>query len=267
MFILAGVSAFWLVSSTADHKRVASRQVSWLATRRWPALACAVFACIGLFAAESLWRWPNYLAYFNQVDGGPSHAYRHLVDSSLDWGQDLPALQRWLVKEGLNGSPNEKAYFSYFGVANPSYYGIQAALLPCYPGRPTKIPEPLQPGTYCISATMLQNLYLQQFRGRWSRHFEAGYQELLSKVREFDKANPDERRQLISSNGEEFWSRTFYLYEQARLARLTSFLRRREPDAEVNYSILIYRLGAADLHRALEESPVETEETELAVKE
>jgi hypothetical protein len=86
-------------------------------------------------------------------------------------------------------------------------------------------------------------------------------------VREFDKANPDERRQLIGGNGEEFWNQTFYLYQQARLARLTSFLRQREPDAEINYSILIYRLGAEDLNRALEGPPVELKETEPAVKE
>jgi hypothetical protein len=267
MFILAGASAFWLASPAAERKRGASRQASWLATRRWPALACTVLACIGLFAAESLWRWPNYLAYFNQIAGGPSQGYRHLVDSSLDWGQELPALQRWLAKEKTNSLSTGKTYFSYFGVSHPSYYGIQATLLPCYPGRPVGIPEPLQPGTYCLSATMLQNLYLQQFRGPWTSHFEAGYQELVSKVREFDKANPDERRQLIGGNGEEFWNQTFYLYQQARLARLTSFLRQREPDAEINYSILIYRLGAEDLNRALEGPPVELKETEPAVKE
>ena len=72
---------------------------SWLAARRWPALACLVLVSIGLFAGESLWRWPNYLAYFNQLAGGPSHGYRHLVDSSLDWGQDLPALNNgWLQR-------------------------------------------------------------------------------------------------------------------------------------------------------------------------
>jgi hypothetical protein len=76
MFILAGASAFWLASPAAERKRGASRQASWLATRRWPALACTVLACIGLFAAESLWRWPNYLAYFNQIAGGPSQGYR-----------------------------------------------------------------------------------------------------------------------------------------------------------------------------------------------
>ena len=33
---------------------------------------------------------PHYLSYFNSFCGGPSEGYRYLVDSSLDWGQDLP---------------------------------------------------------------------------------------------------------------------------------------------------------------------------------
>jgi hypothetical protein len=49
----------------------------------------------------------------------------------------------------------------------------------------------------------------------------------------------------------------FPIYEQARFARLCSYLRRREPNAEVNYSILIYRLSRTDLQRALEGPPVE----------
>ena len=38
---------------------------------------------------------PHYLAYFNQIAGGPGNGYRVLVDSNLDWGQDLPALTRY----------------------------------------------------------------------------------------------------------------------------------------------------------------------------
>lgn len=264
MFILAGASWFWLAGSTGDRARDTLQAPRWLFAGRWSAMACVVLISIGLFAAESLWRWPNYLAYFNQLAGGPSNGYRHLVDSSLDWGQELPALRRWLVKEVRNGPPHDNVYLSYFGVASPAYYRIPATLLPCYAGRPTApVPEPLKPGVYCISATMLHNLYTV-FRGPWSRHYEAGYQELVSKVSEFQNANPDERRQLVANSGEPFWTRAFYLYEQARLARLTSFLRQREPDAQINYSILIYRLGPEDLNRALDGPPVELAETESA---
>jgi len=44
--------------------------------------------------AESFAVRPDYLSYFNQAAGGPEGGYRHLVDSSLDWGQDLPGLKK-----------------------------------------------------------------------------------------------------------------------------------------------------------------------------
>ena len=35
--------------------------------------------------------YPNYLAYFSPVAGWyPAQGYKRLVDSSLDWGMDLP---------------------------------------------------------------------------------------------------------------------------------------------------------------------------------
>ena len=124
------------------------------------------------FATESLSNWPNYLAYFNQVVGSHSNAYRHLVDSSLDWGQDLPRIKRWLVAAGLDDSQDEKLYLSYFGSGNPEYYDIHATHLPSFWDRNSpRIPQPLQAGTYCISATMLQNLYTT-FPGRWNREYE-----------------------------------------------------------------------------------------------
>ncbi len=41
-------------------------------------------------------------------------------------------------------------------------------------------------------------------------------------------------------------------FEQYRFARLTLYLRQRQPDAMLNYSILVYRLTDADLARALD---------------
>ncbi|PID86362.1 MAG: hypothetical protein CSB13_03810, partial [Chloroflexi bacterium] len=37
----------------------------------------------------SLWSHPHYLAYFNQLAGGPDNGWRIAVDSNIDWGQDL----------------------------------------------------------------------------------------------------------------------------------------------------------------------------------
>ncbi len=41
----------------------------------------------GWFAGSSLWSHPDYLAYFNALAG--SHPENVLVDSDLDWGQDI----------------------------------------------------------------------------------------------------------------------------------------------------------------------------------
>jgi hypothetical protein len=271
MLMLAGGSWLWterrvrVVSgerpSKDDRDRAEGTKTRWLTERRWPVATCIVLASIGLFAAESLWRWPNYLAYFNQLAGGPSSAYRHLVDSSLDWGQDLPALQHWLVKDNLDGTSAKKTYLAYFGSGNPEYYGIHATLLPGFEDRvPSRIPEPLAAGTYCISATLLENIY-SSFSGLWNKLYEPAYQSDAEEVRMFVGSSPEGRDQLVAKMGNAHWFGLFRRYEQLRLARLTSFLRQREPDLEINYSILVYRLGASDLARAIDGPPIELNDT------
>ncbi|HRU94850.1 MAG TPA: phospholipid carrier-dependent glycosyltransferase, partial [Anaerolineae bacterium] len=38
---------------------------------------------------------PHDLAFFNELAGGPAGGYRYLVDSNLDWGQNLWQLREW----------------------------------------------------------------------------------------------------------------------------------------------------------------------------
>jgi hypothetical protein len=80
-------------------------------------------------ACEVAYRFPDYLAFFNAIGGGPARAYRRLVDSSLDWGQDLPGVRRYIDEHRLD----EPLYLSYFGTASPAYYGILARPLRSYP--------------------------------------------------------------------------------------------------------------------------------------
>jgi hypothetical protein len=107
---------------------------------------------------------------------------------------------------------------------------------------------------------MLQNLYTQ-FPGRWNRTYEQTYQELAKQVQPFMTSDAAGRGQLLARFGEQYWAQQFAIYEHARLARLTSFLRQRQPDDQVNYSILIYRLSADDVKRAVEGPPIELDET------
>ena len=126
---------------------------------------------------------PDYLTYFSQVAGGPKNGYRHLVDSSLDWGQDLPALKDW-IDHHLDTSATTRLYLAYFGTALPRWYGIEATPLPL-DSSAQKL-SPLEPGTYCISATTLQQVYSFE-HGKWTDQYESAYRFALARaVHHFD---------------------------------------------------------------------------------
>ena len=61
--------------------------------------------------------YPHFLTYFNFVAGGPSAGSRYVVDSNLDWGQDLKRLKNWVDENNI-----EKIKIDYFGGGNPEYY-------------------------------------------------------------------------------------------------------------------------------------------------
>ena len=64
--------------------------------------------------------WPDYIAYFNLVSGGPSNGHKYLLDSNLDWGQDLIALREYMDREKI-----ESVDLAYSGRVKPEMYGIR----------------------------------------------------------------------------------------------------------------------------------------------
>src|SRR4029079_5879509 len=104
--------------------------------------------------------------------------------------------------------------------------------------------------------TLVQNMY-SRFPGRWSEEYEATYQQLAAKVRRLRTLTAEERKSLLSGKAAAAWQNMFQSYEHARFARLTSFLRQREPESEINYSILIYQLSSDDIRQAVDGPPVE----------
>jgi len=68
-----------------------------------------------IFASVSV--RPFYLTYFNELAGGPSAGSRYVVDSNLDWGQDLKRLKKWVDENNI-----EKIKIDYFGGGNVEYY-------------------------------------------------------------------------------------------------------------------------------------------------
>lgn len=70
---------------------------------------------IGLLAwsvASSLSVYPHSLSYFNELAGGPERGHEHLVDSNIDWGQDLFFFQKWAHRHP-EAKPLGLAYFNY----------------------------------------------------------------------------------------------------------------------------------------------------------
>jgi hypothetical protein len=65
--------------------------------------------------------YPHYLSYFNELAGGPANGHHVLIDSNLDWGQDLKGLKRWMDANGV-----KKIRFFDWTYLDPEYYGIAA---------------------------------------------------------------------------------------------------------------------------------------------
>ncbi|MFB3828396.1 MAG: glycosyltransferase family 39 protein [Bryobacteraceae bacterium] len=127
--------------------------VSWK-RKRWAMSLLALLA--GLHAAESLRIYPHYLAFFNFAAGGPESGPRYLLDSNLDWGQDLKNLKAWTDAHGVRPLP-----LVYFGRAQASYYGLETVPL-----------EPGAEGYVAASATPLYGLYERGDPYGWLRRYE-----------------------------------------------------------------------------------------------
>jgi hypothetical protein len=140
----------------------ASKVITW-ARRRWMQVALALL-CLW-YAVGTISVHPHYLAYFNEIVGGPENGYRYLVDSNLDWGQDVKNLKAYMDEAGL-----EKIRLAYFGSAHIDYYGIEA--LPVSVDKPEGL-ETSPSEVYAISATYLQGGYLGDTEAfSWLRQYE-----------------------------------------------------------------------------------------------
>lgn len=119
-----------------------------------------VAALAGWLALANLLIYPDYLAYFNLLAGGADDGWHSLVDSNLDWGQDLDDLAPWMAENGVG-----EVWLSYFGEAHPEYYGVNYRGLDSFPPRLMN-PQTRSyyaanpaPGVYAISATNLQGVH------------------------------------------------------------------------------------------------------------
>ncbi len=97
---------------------------------------------------------PYPLTFFNELVGGPKEGYRYLVDSNLDWGQNLWDLAEWMSEQGV-----DRVRYAHYSPARPEVYGVHYDRLPpAYGTHPFPRWNP-PPGDYAIGATVLQGAY------------------------------------------------------------------------------------------------------------
>jgi hypothetical protein len=121
-----------------------------------------VSAALLFHAGSSLLAFPNYIAYSNEAWGGPHKTYLFLSDSSVDWGQDLKYVGRYLQDEKIT----DCWFAATVGlVVDPSHYGIPCKPLPTFfggamgPASREQAPPPSLSGNVLISATELSGVY------------------------------------------------------------------------------------------------------------
>ncbi|MBW2147973.1 MAG: glycosyltransferase family 39 protein [Deltaproteobacteria bacterium] len=128
----------------------------------------------GWLVISSWWISPHYLSYFNELIGGPKNGHLYLVDSNLDWGQDLKLLKAYMDR---NHIPRIRLF--YFGSIDPDLYGIDYETPSWLSGDPP-------PGIYAVSANWLYTEKFIDSRYDYFRHRRpqdrAGYSILIYNV-------------------------------------------------------------------------------------
>ncbi len=180
--LIAGLGAF-----VGEPAEVAARSALTPARTRLVRILLAIALPALLLATLSI--HPHYLSYFNRAAGGPANGYRLLIDSNVDWGQDLVRLKEWMAANDV-----ERIKLSWFGSADPAYYGINYEPLPGLPRHfdlwwdvPFTAADP-EPGVYAISVSNLWEIPLQEkkYVFPWFREHEpddrVGYSILIYRV-------------------------------------------------------------------------------------
>lgn len=111
-------------------------------------------------AIGTLQTHPRELASFSWFVGGAKQGHRFVMDSNLDWGQDLFRLKKYLESQAVD----ERVALAYSGTARPQYYGLRTEPLPTNN-------DPAQKKFTGIAAISLGNLIGQPEHYGWVRNY------------------------------------------------------------------------------------------------
>lgn len=120
-----------------------------------------ILVIMSLYLATSISAFPTYLSYFSEAVGGSVHGPKYLVDSNIDWGQDVKRLRSYMEENAI-----PYVCMSYFGQANLEYYGIDYRYLPN--GNDPHSPADVD----CVVAISVTSLLSQDGIYWWLREYE-----------------------------------------------------------------------------------------------
>jgi 4-amino-4-deoxy-L-arabinose transferase-like glycosyltransferase len=125
----------------------AAAAVSHLPLRR-PLILAGLGALLVWNAVTTVRIAPNYLSYFNEAVGGPERGHEYLVDSDLDWGQNIRGLRDWMRARGVG-----EFTLAHQTMVEPTHYGFEYKPIACTPSK----------GYVAVSVTVLMSSI--RFRG------------------------------------------------------------------------------------------------------
>ena len=95
------------------------------AFRNYVYVICLVLI-MAIYVVTAFITWPHYLSYFSELIGGAKNGNQYLMDSNLDWGQDLKNLKYYVNEH----EEIDELYCMVSGWSGPAYYDIPCLNLP-----------------------------------------------------------------------------------------------------------------------------------------
>lgn len=159
----------------------------------------------GLLASSilsSLWIYPHSMSYFNELAGGPRRGDDHLINSNIDWGQDL-----FFLKDKMKERGWDRVGMVYWGRYDARLSGVDFDLPPHLSltdlsGQGNQAAVAPSPGIYAISINQLRGYRFvapdgtgglqqglpdgYQYFQRWKPIGTAGYSMRLFEISEDD---------------------------------------------------------------------------------
>jgi Flp pilus assembly protein TadD len=200
---------------------------------------CA-WLCTGWLLLVTWRARPYFIEYFNEIAGGPSNGYQWLVDSNLDWGQDVKRLKHFLDEQTLTNID-----LAYFGPRKSiDYHGIAARRVTSGEA------AGLRSGTLAISATELMNPAWDWLRACHEPSARVGYTMFIYRLGDVDTKERWERMLEIDPNDARAHYNLGIVRERAgdAAAAITHYEQaiRIEPDfamAHYNLAVALQRAG------------------------